>query len=180
MTLLPVIELCDNFRVGRHELIPFCLTEDRRTAVGLLWPKVVSELEEDNKFHEQSGSPSPWVFVYKSSQVSLVHFSPNIDTPTTRSAAMQAVSLRWRNEGKFADVIGGRLWRDELYAIYKNPFGPHDESNFAFEMERAACAIFGLVTYGIHMTVYHSPTPGTDEEYRIWVPKRSQTKQTCV
>lgn len=38
-------------------------------------------------------------------------------------------------------------------------------------LERSACELFGFVTYGVQMTMY---TP----DYRIWVPRRSKTKQT--
>lgn len=54
-------------------------------------------------------------------------------------------------------------WRNELYAIYASPqsrafkgsvnkpFG-----NVAFHLERAACALFGLATFGVHLTgVYY-------------------------
>jgi len=34
------------------------------------------------------------------------------------------------------------------------------------------------VTYGVHMTIYHAPRPGSDDEIKIWVPTRARTKQT--
>lgn len=49
-------------------------------------------------------------------------------------------------------------WRNELYAIYCDPsssgFKPADQpwGNAAFACERAACAIFGFATFGVHMT----------------------------
>jgi hypothetical protein len=52
-----------------------------------------------------------------------------------------------------------------------------DKSNYAFDIERSASALFGVVTYGIHMTIYEVDEDGI---YRIWVPKRAKTKQTCV
>jgi hypothetical protein len=47
-------------------------------------------------------------------------------------------------------------------------------SNKAFTLERAACAIFGLPTYGVHMTAYE----GQGEDMKVWVPKRAKTKAT--
>lgn len=93
---------------------------------------------------------------------------------------------RWRDGGLWADVIGPAKWRGEMYPVYRNPFGrndaPLDEPegegaghNYAFRMERAACALFGVVTYGVHMSVYlEDPAEG----YKVWVPKRAKTKQT--
>ena len=47
-------------------------------------------------------------------------------------------------------------------------------SNKAFTLERAACAIFGLPTYGVHMTAYE----GSGSDMKIWVPRRAETKAT--
>lgn len=41
-------------------------------------------------------------------------------------------------------------------------------------MERAASPLFGVVTYGVHLTIYMTEGP----EWRVWVPTRSATKQT--
>ena len=82
---------------------------------------------------------------------------------------------RWHDEGQFANLIGGRLWRDELYAIYADPFDTSVEPYF--EVERVTAALFGFVTYGVHMTIYQ-PALGPTEEMKIWVSKRSPTKQT--
>jgi hypothetical protein len=38
-------------------------------------------------------------------------------------------------------------------------------------MERAATPLFGVVTYGVHATMY-------TQDYRLWVAKRALTKQT--
>ena len=54
----------------------------------------------------------------------------------------------WHESGFFSDIIGGRLWRNELYPIYYNPFRRIDsDKGIAFVLERTCCAIFGLVTY---------------------------------
>lgn len=183
MSFLPVLDLCDNFRPKEHDLIPFCITDDRRSVIGLLWSKIITELKEDNEHNTKSGKLASWAIALNSGspgKPSLVNFASHLNSPTLRSAAIQELTKRWHTEGKFADVIGGRLWRNELYPIYRNPFGPRDADNFAFEVERVACALFGLVTYGVHMTIYRLPSSGTDEEIRIWVPTRARTKQTCV
>ncbi|KAH7919390.1 hypothetical protein BV22DRAFT_1023067, partial [Leucogyrophana mollusca] len=52
--------------------------------------------------------------------------------------------------------------------------GDADGGNYAFDLERSACALFGVVTYGVHMTIYRDD----DDGVKIWVPTRALTKQT--
>ncbi|KAE9976026.1 hypothetical protein EG328_002865 [Venturia inaequalis] len=71
-------------------------------------------------------------------------------------------------------------WRGELYAV----FGPGGEE--LFRIERSASPLFGVVTYGVHLTAYtHTSTSTTsssksegEKQVKIWVPRRSRTKQT--
>jgi len=72
-------------------------------------------------------------------------------------------------------------WRNELYPIYgpelsqDDPhYNPLPGANTAFDLERSACSLFGFATYGVHMTAYVKK----DNQYLIWVPRRSATKQT--
>lgn len=44
-------------------------------------------------------------------------------------------------------------WRNELYTIYTRSKDPSKRYEPLLAMERAACALFGLKTYGTHMTV---------------------------
>jgi hypothetical protein len=120
-------------------------------------------------------------------------------------------------DGAFAEVIGGSRWRSEWYDVYLAPGGalrtdgrdpltllevPTTTSassssssygggsgGYVFSMERAACALFGVVTYGVHMTVYEQrgdADRGADGgetgeiPVRVWVPRRAATKPTCV
>lgn len=55
--------------------------------------------------------------------------------------------------------------------------GEEANLNYAFEMERSACALFGVVTYGVHMSVYHEEEDGS---LRVWVPTRAKSKPTYV
>lgn len=76
-------------------------------------------------------------------------FAPHA-TPTQRSADMARLVTWMRTTRRFPDPLDG--WRDEPYAVY----GPGDASQpsaVAFTLERAACALFGLATFGVHMTV---------------------------
>jgi len=52
---------------------------------------------------------------------------------------------------------------------------------YVFSMERSACALFGVVTHGVHMTVYEQKGDADSEvPVRVWVPRRAATKPTCV
>jgi isopentenyldiphosphate isomerase len=64
------------------------------------------------------------------------------------------------------DVLKG--WRHEMYPI----FGPGGQ--FLLEMERSASPLFGILTYGAHITGYVDDEQGI----RMWVARRSKTKQT--
>jgi hypothetical protein len=108
-------------------------------------------------------------------------------------------------DGAFAEVIGGSRWRSEWYDVYLAPGGalrtdghdpltlveapttsggPELESGYGayvFSMERSACALFGVVTHGVHMTVYEQKGDADGEiPVRVWVPRRAATKPTCV
>ncbi|KAK5165274.1 uncharacterized protein LTR77_009372 [Saxophila tyrrhenica] len=90
-----------------------------------------------------------------------------------RSQAIEATTKAMRETDHFAVLKG---WRDELYPVY----GPNGE--LLFSIERAASALFGIVTYGVHMSAYtygkREGAEGEKKEMRIWVPRRAATKQT--
>ncbi|KIW11807.1 hypothetical protein PV08_09079 [Exophiala spinifera] len=74
--------------------------------------------------------------------------------------------LQGVREQKVFRVLDG--WRSELYPIY----GPSKE--LILSMERSATPLFGVVTYGVHMTGYVQ----TGEGMKIWAPRRALTKPT--
>ena len=65
-------------------------------------------------------------------------------------------------------VLSG--WRNELYPIR----GHESQTEKDISMERSASPLFGITTFGVHMTVYTY----TDKGMKIWVPRRASTKQT--
>ncbi|KAG8527579.1 uncharacterized protein KY384_007732 [Bacidia gigantensis] len=69
---------------------------------------------------------------------------------------------------KIFKVLAG--WRSELYPVH----GKRTEGEEPIVMERAGTALFGINTYGVHLTVYTHTTEGM----RIWVPRRARSKQT--
>ena len=191
-----VLSVCDNFRVSplsedltafrTEPLVTWRLNSKQSSpAIGLLRSVIVQQLRSENEL-AQAGK-APWVF-FEDGGREAVGFADWVDTPTKRTKVMLEMCKRWRDEGFFSEVIGPKKWRNEMYPIYRKPFGKrdgprveeletsgdNDSTNFAFMMERAACALFGVVTYGVHMTIYVEDTEG----YKIWVPTRSRTKPT--
>ncbi|CAE6451552.1 unnamed protein product [Rhizoctonia solani] len=177
MTLLPVIEAVDNFRpsaLSAQNFVPFYLSLERtqpRDIIGQIAPEVVE------KIITYPAGTFAIKLVDNTSPASVANtkaiaFDDQLRTIDERSEAIERASLEWRSQGLFAEAFGGRKWRNEQYSVYVHPFknvGVGGE--VAFRLERAACELFGFVTYGVHMTMYTS-------DYRIWVPRRSKTKQT--
>ncbi|KAB2579422.1 hypothetical protein BFW01_g6194 [Lasiodiplodia theobromae] len=82
-----------------------------------------------------------------------------------RTAFVAATTLAMRQTGHFQVLAG---WRDELYPVYGR------DGALLFKIERAASPLFGVVSYGVHMTAYQKVA----DEYKFWIPRRAQTKQT--
>ena len=87
----------------------------------------------------------------------------------SRSAAVAATAAAMRATGHF-QVLS--KWRDELYPV----FG--EDGSVLFDIERSASALFGIVTYGCHMTAYVRKEVAGQEAVQIWVPRRARSKQT--
>ncbi|KAK2599016.1 hypothetical protein QQS21_005551 [Conoideocrella luteorostrata] len=89
------------------------------------------------------------------------------DEPT-RTAMLEKTTSGMRATGHFKNL---EKWRDELFPVY----GPEEE--LLFSIERSATPLFGVVTYGVHMTAYRM-SPGKDgqDSMEIWVPRRSSNR----
>ncbi|KAE9402651.1 hypothetical protein BT96DRAFT_879286 [Gymnopus androsaceus JB14] len=186
LTFLQLVQRCDNFSDSSseffsEELVPLYLS-DPGPQIGLLRPIIVQQLKIENERSRKENLKELW-FIHEK----YISFASWANTPAKRTEAMKELCERWRDTGLFPDVCGPKKWRAELYPVYKDPLGPHDapldsdESNCSFDMERSACALFGVVTYGVHMTIYQeieSETKPEGRELKIWVPTRANTKQT--
>ncbi|KAI5291540.1 hypothetical protein KEM54_003850 [Ascosphaera aggregata] len=86
-------------------------------------------------------------------------------TVEQRSKIIRETLLAGKALGKFSELKG---WRDELFAIY----GPGQV--LLANIERAAVGLFGTASYGVHVTAYVEDEDGL----KIWVPRRSKSKQT--
>jgi hypothetical protein len=199
VSLLDVVLTCDNYVKDGETLVPFSITPGG-PIIGLLRPEIVKALLSDNTKNQSEGTQENWALVLRpeTNIIERISFAPHLLSKEARSATIQTLCEGWRDGGVlFQDVMGPRKWRDELYPIYENCFGPRvvknsklsyphsdgldpnthaaGEKNHVFDIERSAAALFGLVTYGIHMTVYERDDNGV---VKIWVPTRSKTKQT--
>ena len=203
-TFVQIVGACDNFRLPKatdpaaERLVTWRLTPDRGSpAIGLLRPPVVEQLLREITSNKDE---TPWIHRVDDGK-EVISFAPHIKTPAARSQVMKELCERWRDQGLWPDVIGPKKWRNEMYPIYHDPFGPHDAPseaeqfgipvdgsdapqddgrNYAFMMERAACALFGAVTYGVHMSVYEEDRDddGVPTACRMWIPTRSRSKPT--
>jgi hypothetical protein len=181
LSYLDLVNICDNVHLKNpipssspydsEKLIPLHLSEDFASpAIGLLRPTIVEKLRSENvRSREKRVSFRSW-----------------LDSHVKRTDAMKELCERWRDTELFPDVCGPKKWRSEMYPVYRNPFGVRDhpstsdnaELNFAFEMERSACALFGIVTYGVHMSMYQEREVDGARRLYLWVPTRARTKST--
>lgn len=198
-SILDITRTCDNYVRDSEVLVPFSITPEG-PIIGLLRPEIVKELLSENARNRVEGTQENWTPCTRAgtNTIERICFAPHLSTKEARCEAIKEICERWRDGGVlFQDVMGPRKWRNELYPIYENYLGPHviknprlsyphsegpvsdphaaGETNHVFDIERSAAALFGLVTYGIHMTVFEK---GDDETVWIWVPTRAKTKQT--
>jgi hypothetical protein len=92
----------------------------------------------------------------------------HLDTEEERDKAVAATTAYWRDHKTF-ELLSG--WRNELYPVY----GPGNRR--LFSVERSASTLFGIVTYGVHMTAFVRDQ-NASYGLKIWVPRRSRGKQT--
>jgi hypothetical protein len=192
-TFIDIIDACDNFSPlsSSETLMPWKIASSD-AVIGLLRPAIVDQLRAYDLERSNANEEMLWEF-----SDTAVRFRAYLGSASQRSIAMREMCTRWRDTGIWSDIIGPRKWREELYPVYLDPFGPHvhlengkralkdgtleeDEAeqacpNYAFSMERSACALFGVVTYGVHLSSYQVDE---NSQLRMWVPRRARTKQT--
>ncbi|KAK0557710.1 hypothetical protein OC846_000277 [Tilletia horrida] len=164
-TLLEIVDLCHNSEPHLDPSLHPFIVDSRR--YGYLPNSVFQAVERELAASQSSVQPRPLEIVPASASLKTtlpgITFTETCSKPEERSAALQALAEKWRSEKKFPYPLDG--WRNELYAVW----GPNHQ--IAFRLERAACALFGVATFGVHMTAY---TP----DMQVWIPRRAANKPT--
>ena len=116
-----------------------------------------------------SVDPSVTPFLLENPDDWIVDDSNMSVTPRAKTTERINISIarlldQMRSSRKFGVLDG---WRNELYAVY------HPEIK-GLSIERSASPLFGVNTYGVHMTAYTY----IRSQLRIWVSRRARTKQT--
>jgi 8-oxo-dGTP pyrophosphatase MutT (NUDIX family) len=111
---------------------------------------------------------------------SMDSFNKLTTTAKRLTILVAAIVAEWRQQKAFPPLEG---WRNEMYIIYNRRRQP------CFMLERAACGLFGVVTYGAHLNAFIAPGPlqidasiqqikAHRRSTRVWCPRRSVTKAT--
>jgi len=118
----------------------------------------------------QAFSSHPEIFSVDSSNHTVTLVSP--PDYHSRSKALMTIAQTLRDQGTFQVL---KKWRDELVPI----FGLHGEVLCA--VERTFGPLLGTIGLGCHLSAYTYEKATSDEsskgEYKIWVARRSLTKQ---
>ncbi|KAL8861674.1 MAG: hypothetical protein Q9178_001875 [Gyalolechia marmorata] len=96
------------------------------------------------------------------------HLKKQIIPMPPQSETIDITLRKARELGTFKVV---EKWRDELYTVHRED-GLKPLGDRTIIMERSGSPLFGIVTYGVHMTAYVN----TQEGMKIWVPKRAKGK----
>ncbi|KAK2744220.1 hypothetical protein FQN55_006904 [Onygenales sp. PD_40] len=95
-------------------------------------------------------------------------------SPEERGEVINAFLLAAREKGHYK-VLAGSCWREENYPICR--MGTK-ENDMVAEIERSGSCLFGVPTYGVHMTGYVTKEGGSKDDWKIWIPHRAEDKQT--
>ena len=98
-----------------------------------------------------------------------VTLATTVDATSKDRTEIVANTLDKMRSAKTFKVLDG--WRNEMYPVYGR------NGVLLVQIERSACPLFGVTSYGTHMTGY---VKDEKEKHglKIWVPKRSDKKQT--
>ncbi|RMZ76710.1 hypothetical protein DV737_g4710, partial [Chaetothyriales sp. CBS 132003] len=169
---IDLVNECDNFpyqaddplAYGQHvsQYYEFKLEGYDSCVLGYVPASIAANIAQSPNWKLTTASPAP--------ASGILTFAPRRNGEPVSSVedrnAVLAVEMQTLRQRKLFNVLDG--WRDEEYPIY----GPNRE--LLLSMERSCTPLFGLVTYGVHMTGFVR----TDDAIKIWTPKRALTKQT--
>ncbi|KAJ3117196.1 hypothetical protein HDU96_007624 [Phlyctochytrium bullatum] len=119
-------------------------------------PKVFYPVHIPSELHDLAQSPVA------------IRLDPALTTREARTLAVEGVLKIWKDQNRFSSLKG---WRNERYAVW----GGGMQGEVVMEVERAGAGLLGLRAYGCHANGY---VVGEDGQVKMWVAKRSATKQT--
>ena len=153
-SLIPIVEAVDNFQPSAltNQYVPFYLSSLDNSPSGIIG-QIAPEVMKAILALPSNFDAFSLTLAEPTSVVTGVYFQSSLNTAEARSNALTEICLYWRENGIFADSIGGKQWRNELYTIYTHPFKNIGvNGDIAFSLERSACELFGLVTYVLSLS----------------------------
>ncbi|GEQ72718.1 hypothetical protein JCM33374_g6405 [Metschnikowia sp. JCM 33374] len=154
---LPLVNLVDSFPYEADEFY-WSFTTSCNQLLGYITPEVAQRFKASD--HVQ--------YFDIDSEIKQVKISEKLDTLEKRNTIFEEIASSW----KITDSLLSDGWRGELYTVYCPRSTPY------VRLERAFACLLGVVTYGIHITGYVPPHKTQDNVLKIWIPRRSMTKQT--
>ena len=168
---ISLVDACDNFpapgtpaHAAVSTLIRFRIASHPSQTLGYVLPDVAAAFAAD----EPAGV---WALDAAGRTLTLAAGAG----AAARTAAAAATLARMRRARRFAVLA---RWRGEQYPVCgRRAAGGEGPPEVLFTVERAAAALLGVVTYGVHMTAFARPD-GPDGGVKVWVARRARTKQT--
>ncbi|CUM65131.1 uncharacterized protein PRCAT00002758001 [Priceomyces carsonii] len=158
MSYLEVITKVDNFPYGEDPGYYKLLSHDRSAILGYIEEDIAARLAEELWFHIERSEKT-------------VTFDSKLDIFEKRNEVLKTIAEKWRKLPYFSDSLD-KAWRNELYVVYNPTHTPY------VLVERALSVLIGVVTYGVHINGYIPASKTSNKKLKLWVPRRSKTKQT--
>ena len=159
-SLFELVSKANTFTVSKESIVRSCpsptvglFLKCEETEIGLVKPDAIEYLIQYST-----------VFKLDPERKSLI-LSPDLDTPTSRTLAIQKVFLDLKSRNVFTCLNG---WRNEKFQIF-------GLDGVLFEIERSAIGLLGVRAAGCHLNGYICMPDGS---IKMWIGKRSLTKQT--
>ncbi|KAG2420959.1 hypothetical protein HFD88_000573 [Aspergillus terreus] len=161
-TILDIVKECDNFIHPTEDPIKYIQTlqtyyafrlPDCPTPLGYIPASIIPQI---------IWSPEWWCINHASKTVTLT--APG---PAPARTQRLAQTLHDTRAARSLALLSG--WRNETFPVY----GPRGD--VLLEIERAASALFGVVTYGVQLLCY---VRCRDGGLALWIARRAAAKQT--
>ncbi|KAL5362911.1 NUDIX hydrolase domain-like protein [Aspergillus floccosus] len=164
-TILDIVKECDSFIHPTEDPIKYTQTlqhyyafrlTDCHATLGYIPAPIIPQI---------TWSAEWWCINHESKTVTLT--APGPAAARTRRLAQTLTDTRASPAGRSLAILSG--WRNEAFPVY----GPRGD--VLLEIERAASALFGIVTYGVQLLCYVRRQGGG---LALWIARRSAAKQT--